>query len=85
MYDFNTVQYGSAGLSVFVLQSMFRGLQYTGTDGKPIDIDGVAGANTVHAINQFQKTQISYGFDVGTNGKPDGVFGKICWSRLLGV
>ena len=85
MYDFNTVKYGSGGLSVFILQAMLRGLQYTGADGKPIDIDGQAGANTVYAINQFQKTQISYGFDIGTNGKPDGVFGKKCWSRLLGV
>lgn len=85
MYDFKTVKYGSSGLSVFILQSMFRGLQFVGADGKPIDIDGEAGANTIYAINQFQKTQISYGFDVGTNGKPDGVFGKKCWLRLLGV
>ena len=85
MYNFSTVRYGSAGLSVFVLQALLRGLQYTGADGKPIDIDGNAGANTVNAINQFQKAQIAYEFDCGTNGKPDGVFGKKCWERLLGV
>lgn len=85
MYNFKTVKYGSGGISVFILQSLLRGLQYTGADGKPIDIDGQAGTNTIHAINQFQQTQISYGFDIGTNGKPDGVFGKKCWSRLLGV
>lgn len=85
MYSFSTVKYGSAGLSVFVLQALLRGLQYTGADGKPIDIDGNAGTNTVNAINQFQRSQIAYGFDCGTNGKPDGVFGKKCWNRILGV
>ena len=84
-YKPTDVYLGCSGLSVFILQSMLRGLQYTGADGKPIDIDGSAGTNTVYAINQFQKTQIAYGFDCGTNGKPDGVFGKKCWNRLLGV
>ena len=85
MYNFSIVKKGSSGLSVYILQALLRGLQYTGADGKPIDIDGSAGTNTVYAINQFQKTQIAYGFDCGTNGKPDGVFGKKCWNRLLGV
>ena len=29
MYDLTTVKYGSGGLSVFILQAMLRGLQYT--------------------------------------------------------
>lgn len=85
MIKFETVKLGKTGRSVYILQSLFRGLQLTGADGKPIDIDGEAGTNTVYAINQFQKTQIAYGFDSGTNGKPDGVFGKKCWNRILGV
>lgn len=85
MYNFQTVKKGSRGISVYVLQSLLRGLQYTSADGKPINIDGNAGNNTVYAINQFQKTQIAYGFDCGTNGKPDGIFGKKCWQRILGV
>lgn len=84
-YTPTTVRLGDSGLSVFILQSLLRGLQYTGTDGKPIEIDGNAGTNTVNAINQFQKAQIAYGFDCGTNGKPDGIFGKKCWNRILGV
>ena len=84
-YTPTTVQLGDSGLSVFILQSMLRGLQYTGANNKPIEIDGHCGTNTVYAINQFQKAQIAYGFDVGTNNKPDGIFGKKCWSRLLGV
>lgn len=84
-YKPTNVYLGCSGLSVFILQSMLRGLQYIGANGKPIEIDGYAGNNTVNAINEFQKTQIAYGFDVGTNNKPDGVFGEKCWSRLLGV
>lgn len=85
MYNFQTVKKGSSGISVYILQALLRGLQYTGADGKPINIDGNASNNTVYAINQFQKTQIAYGFDCGTNGKPDGIFGKKSWQRLLGV
>lgn len=85
MYNFQTVKKGSSGISVYVLQALLRGLQYTGADGKPINIDGNANNNTVYAINQFQKTQIAYGFDCGTNGKPDGIFGKKSWQRILGV
>ena len=85
MYEFKDVYLGSSGLSVFILQSLLRGLQYTGRDGKPIEIDGDAGINTIYAVNQFQTTQISYGYDCGTNGKPDSVFGKKCWARILGV
>lgn len=85
MYEFKDVYLGSSGLSVFILQSLLRGLQYTGRDGKPIEIDGDAGINTIYAVNQFQTTQISYGYDCGTNGKPDSVFGKKCWSRILWV
>ena len=85
MYNFQTVKKGSSGISVYILQALLRGLQYTGADGKPINIDGNASNNTVYAINQFQKTQIAYGFDCGPNGKPDGIFGKKSWQRLLGV
>lgn len=85
MFKFKTVEYGSIGISVYVLQAMFRGLQYVGKDGKPIDIDGKAGVNTIFAVNTFQKTQYAYGYDCGTDGKVDGKFGAKCWSRLLGV
>ena len=85
MYELNDVFLGSSGLSVFILQAMLRGLQYVGEDNKPIVIDGVAGKNTIKAVNEFQATQIAYGFDCGTNGKPDGIFGTKCWQRLLGV
>ena len=85
MYKFEDVEYGSVGISVYILQSLLRGLQYVGEDGKPLDIDGIAGKNTVNAINQFQDAQIAYGFDCGTDGHYDGIFGKKCWNRILGV
>lgn len=85
MRTFGTVKGGSTGTDVVVLQSMFRALQYTGVDGKPIEIDGEAGSNTVFAINEFQSRQRAYGYECGTNGKNDSTFGPSCWSRLLGV
>lgn len=84
MYKLNSVQLGSSGLSVFILQAMLRAMQYLGTDGKPLEIDGIAGKNTAYAIINFQRTQIAYGYDCGTKGKPNGIFGKKCWSLLLG-
>ena len=85
MHKFQTIKKGSYGSDVLVLQSLLRALQYVGEDGKPLEIDGDCGSNTVYAINTFQRMSIAYGIDVGTNQKPDGVFGKKCWERLLGV
>lgn len=85
MYKPTEVYLGASGLSVFILQALLRGLQYIGEDNKPIELDGVAGKNTIHAVNAFQETQISYGYDCGTNGKPDGIFGDKCWQRIIGV
>lgn len=79
---FKTVKYGSAGTEVHILQTALRMMQYVGADGKPIEIDGVCGNNTVHAINEFQKRQQVYGYPCG-NG--DSSFGEKCWTRLLGV
>ena len=85
MHKFQTIKKGSYGSDVLILQSLLRALQYVGEDGKPLEIDGDCGSNTVYAINTFQRMSIAYGIDVGTKQKPDGVFGKKCWERLLGV
>ena len=81
---FDSVRYGSSGISVYVLQTVLRMLLFKGEDGKPLDIDGEAGDNTVFAINTFQSTMRSYGYEVGTNGENDGEFGEKCWKCLLG-
>lgn len=85
MYDFKTVKLNSTGPSVIALQSLFRAMQYRGADGKPLEITGVATADTVKAINEFQSIQRAYGYECGTNGKNDGSFGPACWRRILGV
>lgn len=80
-----TVKNGSKGTSVYILQALFRALQYLGADGKPLEIDGIAGKNTVYAIKSFQKTQMAYGFKCNENNNPNGIFDANCWNRLLGV
>ena len=85
MKKFSQLKRGSEGTDVYILQALLRALQYTGRDGKPIEIDGNVGTNTVHAINCFQARQRAYGYECGTNGKNDGTFGEACWKRLLGV
>lgn len=85
MITIKAVYEGCEGTSVAILQAMFRALQYLGADGKPIEIDGHCGKNTVYAINTFQTIQRAYGFECGKNGKNDGRFGIKCWERLLGI
>lgn len=81
---FSTVALHSEGVSVYVLQTVFRLLGFLGADGRPLEIDGVSGENTVFAINTFQTTMRAYGYEVGTNGANDGIFGDNCWHCLLG-
>ena len=81
---FSAVKYDSEGVSVYVLQTVLRLLNFLGADGKPLAIDGVAGKNTVFAIDTFQTTMRAYGYEVGTNGENDGVFWNECWKCLLG-
>lgn len=84
MHNFTTVKKGKSGADVLVCQTVLSLLHYTGSDGKPIEIDGVCGANTVFAINSFQSNMRAYGYECGSNGKNDGCFGEACW-KVLGV
>lgn len=84
MKSFSTVKSGSKGTDVYILQALLRGMQYLGADGKPLDVDGTAGTNTVYAINTFQTVQRAFGCECGTNGKNDSSFGSACWKRILG-
>ena len=85
MKKFAVVKNGSSGTDVYILQAMLRALGLLGKDGKPLNIDGKAGINTIYCINQFQTIQRAYGYECGTNGKNDGSCGPMMWSRLLGV
>lgn len=81
---FDTVRLNSEGVSVYVLQTVLRMLMFKGADGKPLNVDGISGENTVFAINEFQSTMRAYGYEVGTDGENDGTFGEKCWKCLLG-
>lgn len=77
--QFNTVKKGTVGIDVYVLQSFFRTNCYVGKDGKPIEVDGQSGTNTVYAINTFKKQMLAYGESCGN---VDGVWNKECWERI---
>lgn len=79
-----SVKKNSEGTEVYILQAMFRAMQFLGEDGKPIKLTGICDSNTVYAINHFQTVQRAYGYECGTNGKNDSSFGPKCWERLLG-
>lgn len=85
MKKFADIKKGSQGTDVYIMQAMLRALQYCGKDGKPIDVDGYCGDNTVSAIQSFEAHQRAFGVEVSSvKGKNDGVFGQKCWKRLLG-
>lgn len=84
MHAFTAVKSGTSGCDTLVLQTVLSLLHYTGKDGKQLEIDGICGVNTVSAINKFQTDMRAYGYECGTNGCNDSVFGKTCW-ECIGV
>lgn len=79
---FEPVKKGDTGTDVYIMQSFLHVLQFTGRDGKPLKIDGTCGDDSVYAINQFQEKQRIFGYECGSNGKNDGIFGRACWYRI---
>ena len=79
---FDPVKLGDEGTDVWIMQSFLHVLQYCGRDGQPRVIDGSCGEDSVHAINDFQETQRKFGYECGTKGENDGVFGRACWERI---
>jgi hypothetical protein len=73
---------GSTGEAVTVFQCIMNMLQYVGADGKPLTIDGEYGENCEYACNTFQTVQRAYGYECGTDGKNDSIFGIKCWERF---
>ncbi|MDM7573976.1 carboxypeptidase [Xanthomonas fragariae] len=61
------LDHGERGQSIKQLQSQLAQLGYRGRDGKPLHADGDFGANTKHAVEQFQR---EHGLHV------DGVVGR---------
>lgn len=75
-YKMNTLKKGSNNNDVTVFEILMKKLgYYTGT------IDTEFGNGCLTACNEFQKDYP----DCGTNGKPDGTFGKKCWKKLFAL
>ena len=85
MRKFSTVKKGSTGTDVVVMQTLLHTMQFTGKNGKLLDINGTCDDNTVFAINSFQTQQRAYGYECGTKGKNDGEFGDKCWKRFINM
>lgn len=81
-HDFHleTIKLGNKNGYVRILQIFMSAFGYY--EGP---IDGKFGDNTYKAVIAYQKRRIGEGYDIGTNGEPDGVCGGKMWNDLMGV
>lgn len=74
VYKLTTLKKGSKGVDVTIFESIMKKMgYYTGA------IDTSFGNACVEACNKFQTKYP----ECGTNGKPDGTWGKKCWKKAL--
>ena len=76
MFEPKTVQLGSTGTSVLLLQEILIARGFKGKNGKVLDLDREAGDNTIYALKQYQKSR---GLEV------DGVCGSATWKDLIAI
>lgn len=74
MFEVKTVQSGSTGKDVKLLQRLLKSNGCKGKDGKNLSIDGSCGANTVYAIKEYQKKK---------KLEVDGCAGNATWKSIL--
>ena len=74
MFKVKTVQSGSTGKDVKLLQRLLKSNGCKGKDGKNLTIDGSCGANTVYAIKEYQKKK---------KLEVDGCAGNATWKSIL--
>lgn len=79
------VSLNSSGNVVLLLQEILRARGLKGADGKQIELDKNAGANTVYAINSYQSERRKHGVELGSNGKNDGTCGQKMWKDLISI
>lgn len=78
MFVPETVQLGSKGTSVLLLQEILIARGYKGRNSKPLSLDRKAGDNTIYALKAYQKDR---------NGviEVDGVCGPATWKDLIAI
>ena len=74
MFSVGSVQNGSKGSDVKLLQRLLKSNGFKGADGKKLTIDGDCGANTVFAIKAYQRKK-------GLSA--DGIAGPATWKSIL--
>jgi peptidoglycan L-alanyl-D-glutamate endopeptidase CwlK len=76
VYKLTTLKKGSKGNDVTIFETIMKKMgYYTGA------IDTSFGSGCVSACNKFQTKYP----ECGTNGKPDGTWGKKCWKKALSL
>lgn len=85
VFVLSDIKIGSKGNKVLLLQEILRARGFKGVDGKPLDLDREAGANTIYAINSYQNERRRQGIELGTNGKNDGTCGQKMWKDLISI
>lgn len=85
VFVLSDIKIGSKGNKVLLLQEILKARGFKGTDGKPLDLDREAGANTIYAINSYQSERRKQGVELGTDGKNDGTCGQKMWKDLISI
>lgn len=78
MFEPETVQLGSTGTSVLLLQEILFARGLKGRNSKVLDLDREAGDNTIYALKQYQKSRSGV-------LKVDGVCGSATWKDLIAI
>ena len=76
MFTPETVQLGSTGTSVLLLQEILKARGFKGKNKKELDLDREAGDNTIYALKAYQKSR---------NLTVDGVCGTATWTDLIAI
>lgn len=76
MFEPKTVQLGSTGTSVLLLQEILVARGFRGKNNKTLDLDREAGENTIYALKAYQKSR---------NLTADGVCGTDTWKDLIAM
>lgn len=84
-YTTDDVVLGSTGNVVLLLQEILKARGFKGANGKALELDREAGANTIYAINSYQSERRRQGVELGSDGKNDGTCGQKMWKDLISI